>query len=129
MPFLKTVAAAASRGMLSDEWRKDAVAHRCLPAIIGNEGGSQSAGDDLRCVTSHLVPTFCLDIAAIGGVEVETAPKLRAGQSQKEVRQISCLYVAALLAGVISWIDFPSVEAGNIKETSFSPFTTFHVPT
>lgn len=54
MPLLQTATAAAASGVLGDERRKDAMAHGCLLAVVGDEGWSQPPGYSLSRALLYL---------------------------------------------------------------------------
>ena len=76
MPFLQTAAATAAGGMLGNERRENAVAHRRLLAVVRDKCRSQSLGNRLPCALFYLFPTFRLDISLILGVQIERAAEL-----------------------------------------------------
>ena len=84
MPLLQASTTTASSGVLGDERWKDAMAHRCLPAVVSNEGRSQPPGYGLSRALLYLFPPFVLDIDLVLGSEIKRAAKLTLSQSLKK---------------------------------------------
>ena len=63
MPFLQAATTTAASGVLGDERRKDAMAHGCLLAIVGDKGWSQPPGYGFSRALLYLFPALVLDIA------------------------------------------------------------------
>ena len=96
MPFFQTASATAAGGMLGDERRENAVAHRCLLAVVGDKCWSQPLGNRLPCALFNLFPTFRLDISLILGVQIERAAELRLGQTVKERLEVNLVNLLPL---------------------------------
>ena len=93
MPLLQTATAAAASGVLGDERRKDAMAHGCLLAVVGDEGWSQPPGYSLSRAVLYLFPALVLNIGLVLGIEIKRAAKLTLGQSLKKRRKVYALHL------------------------------------
>lgn len=58
MPLLQAATTTAASGVLGDERRKDAMAHGCLLAVVGDEGWSQPPGYGLSRALLNLFPAY-----------------------------------------------------------------------
>ena len=75
VPLLQAATAAAGGGVLGDEDGGSAMAHRGLPAIIGNDGGSQTLGDDLASMLTYRRHPLVGDNRPVLLIQIETAAK------------------------------------------------------
>lgn len=87
MPFGKTAAAAAGGGMLGDEHR--VAPERGLFAIVGDDGGRQTLGDEIFGVIQDHRQALVVQVLEIFWVELEAAAKTGSCQCGKKIVQVT----------------------------------------
>src|SRR5574344_1691 len=90
MPFFKTSTATASCCMLCNERWKYTMTHRCLSAIIWYVGRCKTLRYYFCCTFANCLPIPFLNIFLVFAVKIETAAKLRVGESVKDIVEIRC---------------------------------------
>ena len=75
VPLLQAATAAAGGGVLGDEDGRRTMTHRGLPAIIGDDGGSQSPGDDLTSMLTNHRQSLIGDNRQVLLIQMVTAAK------------------------------------------------------
>ena len=75
MPLLQAATTTAGGGVLGDEDGRRTMTHRGLPAIIGNDGGSQTLGDDLASMLTYRRHPLVGDNRPVLLIQIETAAK------------------------------------------------------
>ena len=83
MPFRQTAAAAGRRRVLRNEHRMTAKGR--LLAIVARRRWRESPRNQLLGLDEHPLQATRLQIASLGGAEVETPPKRRIGEGSKEL--------------------------------------------
>lgn len=93
VPFLQASTTTAACGVLGDERWKDAMAHRCLLSVVGDEGRSQPPGYGLSRALLNLFPALVLDIGFVLGIEIKRTAKLTLSQSLKKRRKVYAFHL------------------------------------